>query len=135
MMRLLSYGYQAVDADIGEMFLNFPLHQSLRFHSGMDLTPFRSKLRRYFPEHESFLNGKKIAAFWWRTWFGLTASPEQSACHYYHAEEFVRGYQRDKKNPLIWDELKLSLIVQNILILHYQTYTSGILSTDESRVI
>ena len=37
--RLLSFGYRVVDIDIEEMFPNFPLHQSLRSYSGLDLPP------------------------------------------------------------------------------------------------
>ena len=100
MTRLLSYEYKSVDVDIGEMFLNFPLHRILQLYSGMDLTPFQEWLIRDFPEEMKRLPGKRVAAFWNRTWFSLTASPEQSALHYYLAEEFVRGNWRDVNNPL-----------------------------------
>ena len=62
--RLLTYDYRTVDVDIGEMFLNFPLHEELRMHSGLDLTPFRVWLTRDFPHLKVFLSKPRIAAFW-----------------------------------------------------------------------
>ena len=44
MTRLLSFGYRAVDVDLGEMFLNFPLDQLLQRYSGVDLSFFRKEL-------------------------------------------------------------------------------------------
>ena len=41
MTRLLSFGYRAVDVDLGEMFLNFPLDHVLQGYSGIDLSMFR----------------------------------------------------------------------------------------------
>ena len=38
--RLLSYDYKVVDVDIGEMFPNFPIHDSLKNVVGIDLSPF-----------------------------------------------------------------------------------------------
>jgi hypothetical protein len=35
--KLLGYGYYMVDIDLGEMFLNFPLHASLQQYSGGNL--------------------------------------------------------------------------------------------------
>ena len=42
--RCLSYNYCFMDKDLGEMFLNFPLHQTLVQYSGVDLSPFRTLL-------------------------------------------------------------------------------------------
>lgn len=42
MTRLLSFGYRTVDVDIGEMFLNFPLDQSLQAYPGVDLSMFKN---------------------------------------------------------------------------------------------
>ena len=75
MVRHLSYDYQSVDIDIGEMFLNFPLHNSLWKYSAMDLTPFQSFLLRDFPEKAKLLNKPRIFGIWSRLWFGFTSSP------------------------------------------------------------
>jgi hypothetical protein len=39
-VRLLDYNYYSVDMDLGEMFLNFPLHYSMQAYAGIDLTHF-----------------------------------------------------------------------------------------------
>ena len=63
MTRLLSYNYKVVDMDLGEMFLNFPIHNTLKYHVGVDLTPFREFLKPLVPLYVSphFLKEKKIA--------------------------------------------------------------------------
>jgi len=45
MVRALNFNYKAVDIDLGEMFLNFPLHKKLITYSGVDLTPFKLRLK------------------------------------------------------------------------------------------
>jgi hypothetical protein len=37
-LRVLHYNYFSVDLDLGEMFLNFPLHRDLQPYSGVDVT-------------------------------------------------------------------------------------------------
>ena len=49
MTRVLSYNYKAVDIDLGEMFLNFPLDPQLRSFSGMDITHFKPNVRSQLP--------------------------------------------------------------------------------------
>ena len=44
MIKILSFGYAVVDIDLGEMFLNFPIHEQLHKSVGIDLTPFRQQL-------------------------------------------------------------------------------------------
>ena len=51
--RLLSYDYQVVDLDLGEMFLNFPIHRSLDRVVGIDLTPFQENI-----EEKSIMKNK-----------------------------------------------------------------------------
>ena len=110
MMRHLSYEYRSVDIDIGEMFLNFPLHPSLWKYSGMDLTPFREALQKDFPEHHNLLSCPRVAAHWNKTWFGFSSSPEIAAMMYYLAEEVIRGDHRATNNPLRWDRVVLNLV-------------------------
>ena len=110
MMRHLSYDYKVVDIDIGEMFLNFPLHPSLWKYSGMDLTPFREMLKKDFPEYQNLLSHPRVSASWNKTWFGFSSSPEIAAMMYYLAEEVIRGDHRAANNPLRWDEVILNLV-------------------------
>ena len=46
---LLSSGYKVVDMDLREMFLNFPLHERLQAHAGVDLSLFKKQLFNIFP--------------------------------------------------------------------------------------
>ena len=106
--RMLSYGYRVIDMDIGEMFLNFPLHESLQPYSAVDVTPFKQTLKSSIPNQ--YWNKARIAVTWNRLWMGMTSSPELSATYYYLAEEFIRGNPLDPDNPLRWDEIRLNLI-------------------------
>ena len=108
MTRLLSFGYRVVDMDIGEMFLNFPLHKTLQPYSGVDLSLFKAELKHLVPTKQR--HGSKLGATWTRLWFGMRQSPEHAAAFYYLAEEFIRGKHDDKNNPLRWDSIVLNLV-------------------------
>ena len=60
MTRLLSFGYRAVDVDLGEMFLNFPLDLLLQHYSDVDLSMFRNELSYEVPS--SLKHNKRISA-------------------------------------------------------------------------
>jgi hypothetical protein len=74
--RVLGYGYYMVNIDLGEMFLNFPLHPTLRRFSGVDLSHFVKDLKAAgdptallrVPGHRDWLH-------WVRCWMGLKPSP------------------------------------------------------------
>ena len=38
--RVLGFGYYMVDIDLGEMFLNFPFHETLQRYSGVDFSHY-----------------------------------------------------------------------------------------------
>ena len=50
MLRILSFGHKAVDIDLGEHFLNHPLHDSLIPFSAIDLSFFRSRIQQHCPD-------------------------------------------------------------------------------------
>jgi hypothetical protein len=102
--RSLGYGYYMVDIDLGEMFLNFPLHKVLQRFSGVDFSHFDSDLKPSLPSH---LKNKWV--HWTRCWMGLKPSPYMAVRFYYLAEEFAKGNRRDKDNPLRWDRVELNL--------------------------
>ena len=109
MSRSIGFNYKFIDLDLGEMFLNFPLHPELRKFSGVDLTPFKRDLEKElvgidWPEK------KNRYAIWTRDWMGFSPSPEWSCRYYYFAEEFIRGYEKSLSNPLRWDRVVLNLI-------------------------
>jgi len=66
MTRLLSFGYKAVDIDLGEMFLNFPLHHSVHDLCGVDLTPVKEQLFTQYPLLRKQYHDTKLAARWTR---------------------------------------------------------------------
>ena len=73
MTMILSFGYAVVDIDLGEMFLNFPIHEQLHKPVGIDLTPFKKQLIQAGLCLNS-CNGEKIAARWTRLCFELNQS-------------------------------------------------------------
>ena len=104
----LTYNYQMVDIDLGEMFINFPAHTKLRKVSGIDLSPFREQIRKHFPEHITAENQKLIYG-WNRTWMGLKPSPYYAARYFYVMEEFIIGNPKDPNHVFRWDEVWLNL--------------------------
>ena len=123
--RLLSYDYQVVDLDLGEMFLNFPIHRSLDRVVGIDLTPFKRNIEEKLLV--KYKNPQRLSARWTRLCFGWNQSPEQAISFYYLAEDFVRGNPKDRNNPLYWDKIVLNLIGTKTLTLHCPMCSSGIL--------
>jgi len=111
MVRALGYNFKAVDIDLGEMFLNFPLHKKLIPYSGVDISPFKEDLirSRTIDRHHR-LEHERCIATWNRDWMGFKPSPEWSCRFYYLAEEFLRGDEKDISNPLYWKTIILNLI-------------------------
>ena len=87
--RILSFRYAVVDIDLGEIFLNFPIHKQLHKSVGIDLTPFRKELIQA-GVCQNTCSGEIIAARWTRLCLGLNQSPEHSVIFYYLAEEFIK---------------------------------------------
>jgi hypothetical protein len=100
--RTLGYGYYMVDIDLGEMFLNFPLHETLQRFSGVDFSQYSADLR-------TAESSEKWWVHWTRCWMGLKPSPFMAVRFYYLAEEFARGNRKDKNNALRWDYVKFNL--------------------------
>ena len=100
-IRLLDFNYFSVDVDLGEMFLNYPLHSSLQPYSGIDVTPFAS--------HLGLSNNRPCWLRWVRTWMGARPSPFMAVRFYYLADEFIRGNRHSPDNVFRWDTIKLNL--------------------------
>jgi len=100
-LRNMDFDTFCVDLDLGEMFLNFPMHEKLRPFSGVDLTPFRKDL--HIPSVSSALES------WGRLFMGMKPSPYLSVRFYYLAEEIVRGSRKEHDNPMRFDEVLLNL--------------------------
>jgi hypothetical protein len=99
-LRAVDEGTFMADVDIGEMFLNFILHQELQGLAGVDLTHF-------FPSEEG--KDPKVWETWQRAAMDLRSSPYQTVQAMGVAEEFIRGDRRDPTNVYGWDNVKLNL--------------------------
>jgi hypothetical protein len=99
---LLMYYSFTVDADLGEMFLNFPMDPAIRPHAGVELTGLRNHLKNR--------PGKgRIIERWERLFMGMRPLPYISVCYFYWAEEFARGDPREEGNALRYDRVVLNL--------------------------
>ena len=87
LIECLQYNYDAVDLDLGEMFINFTLHHTLQSASGINLSQFSDLLELHFPESKPF--PKRIFYKWSRTWMGFKCYPFWAARYYYLMEEFI----------------------------------------------
>jgi hypothetical protein len=86
------------DLDMGEQFLNFPLHPSLQCYCGIDVRPYLSE--------------KRNKTMWWR-WarcmMGLKSSPYFAVQGTYFAEEVAQGDLGDPENPFHWASVRMNL--------------------------
>ena len=87
------------DCDIGDCFLNFILHESVRPYAGVDLTHYSNKTDV----------GNQVWERWTRAPMGLTTSPYQACQAVAFAEEFVLGDPKDPANVFQWDYVRLNL--------------------------
>ena len=91
------------DIDIGEMFLNFPLHESAQTYCGVDLTTL-------FPEEIMTDNSNgKLWERWTICLMGAKPSPYQAIRSMLWAEDVLRGNRFDSKNPFRWQSVRLNL--------------------------
>ena len=101
LMRALEPGSYMADADVGEMFLNFMLHDEVRKLCGVDFT-------LYFPD-EVHPESKKLWERWSRCAMGLRTSPYQAIQGMLWAKELIMGDRLDAENIFRWDRLELNL--------------------------
>lgn len=86
------------DLDMGEQFLNFPLHPELQKFCGIDLRPY--------------LCPDSVATYWlrWtRCMMGLRTSPYFAVQGTLLAEEVAFGDPLDRSNPFQWERVILNL--------------------------
>jgi hypothetical protein len=86
------------DLDMGEQFLNFPLHPDLQKFCGIDLRPFAPPGRR-----------NTLWMRWVRCMMGLRPSPYFTGQSTYYTEELAMGDHRDPANPFHWKNVRLNL--------------------------
>jgi hypothetical protein len=101
LLRALDGDAWMTDRDIGDMFLNFPLHDSAWSFAGVDIQPI-------FTEEEVSMK-KKRWYHWVRNAMGFSPSPYNSIKMALVAEEVIRGDRFDTSNPFQWKIVKLNL--------------------------
>jgi hypothetical protein len=101
LVRALDPNAWMTDRDIGDMFLNFPLHESAWPFAGLDIQPILT-------EEEVSLKRKRWY-HWVRNAMGFSPSPYNSIKMALVAEEVIRGDRFDLSNPFQWKIVKLNL--------------------------
>ena len=101
MLRSVTGGTWLGDNDVGEMFLNFMLHEEVRRLCGVDFT-------LYFPE-EVPEDHQVLWARWTRCAMGLRTSPYQAVQGMLWAQEMIMGDRLSESNAFRWESVKLNL--------------------------
>jgi hypothetical protein len=100
LVRALDADSWMADRDIGDMFLNFQLHESLWPFAGVDISPILDEEGKI---------SKQRWYHWVRNAMGLKSSPYNSIKMALVAEEVVMGDRHDSNNPFQWDHVRLNL--------------------------
>jgi hypothetical protein len=87
-----------LDHDIGEMFLNFPMHESIQPYSGIDVRPYC-----YPGSTQTHIER------WVRCMMGSTAAPYVTTQCLALAKEVVYGDKSLPDNPFGWTRVRLNL--------------------------
>ena len=103
---LLTSNSWMADLDLGKHFLNFPLHEAIQRHCGMDLRPYLT------PDTGEQAKTGTQNTMWLgccRCMMGLKVSPYFTIKATHIAYEVVLGDPQDAQNDLQWDRIKLNL--------------------------
>lgn len=102
LLRILDTSSWMEDRDLGEMFINFPLHRSVRRCTGVDLRPLGLS--------EYLLGGVgRTRKEWRRCLMGFKSSPYNAIRTNLIAEEIIRGDRQDSDNTFQWEEVAMNL--------------------------
>jgi hypothetical protein len=106
-LRALLPGYYQCDLDMGEQFLNYPLHMDLREYLGVDVSGVRS----YVPADANWEADREPGSWerWERNCMGLQDSPYCSLQWQVRLKFKVYGDQRCLINPFRWDRVVFNL--------------------------
>ena len=107
-LRAVEEGTHMCDVDLGEMFLNFMVHPSVRKYLGVDLTPYQLNYENLSSSQVVDSLGRVWVA-WNRIAMGLTWSPYQAVKCLHLAEEVVRGDRKNLNNVFRWDRARMNL--------------------------
>jgi hypothetical protein len=103
-LRAVESGTFMGDMDVGEMFLNFVLHESMQALCGIDLSEF-------FGDAAGKRAGepKLLWERWVRAAMGLKSSPYQAVQGMLVVKEVILGNRRDPENVFRWDNIRMNL--------------------------
>jgi hypothetical protein len=104
-LRAVTEGTYMCNVDIGEMFLNFMLHPTMRKLCGVDVTPYDLDLEGL--DFDPHLVQRWLS--WCRCAMGLKSSPYQAVRFMHFAEEIIRGDPAALDNIFRWDRVRLNL--------------------------
>ena len=96
------------DANMGEIFPNFPMDKKVHSVSGIDVT----QLQEYMPNLPKSVvpgNRQKIHLRWERLFMGMKPSPYNAVRYFCWLEELARGIPKDTTNPFHYSEVILKL--------------------------
>ena len=99
-LRAVDPGTFMGDADLGEMFLNFPLDVDIRKYAGVDLTSIFS---------EDCKNGETFWERWVRMLMGFRPSPYLTTREMRRIDLFLRGAADNPANVFRWTKVVLNL--------------------------
>ena len=99
-LRAVDPGTYMGDADLGEMFLNFPLDKHIRKYAGVDFTLL-------FPDEG--LPGETFWERWERMLMGFRPSPYCTTQDMRRIDLFLRGQADNPNNVFRWDKVVLNL--------------------------
>jgi hypothetical protein len=87
-----------MDMDLGEMFYNFPMHESIQPYCGLDLRPYFNP------------SSKRTMWEWWsRCMMGWVAAPYLCTKYQLLADEIAQGNPNNPDNPFRWSRVVLNL--------------------------
>lgn len=102
LLRSLEPGYSMADNDVGEMFHNFMLHETLRQYCGLDISLYASADQRE-------KGNKQVWRRWNRLAMGLRPSPYCAVQGMMIAREVILGNRLSESNVFRWDRVRLNL--------------------------
>ena len=104
-LRALLPGYSQCDMDVGEIFLNFPLHPNLRPFAGVGITHIK-----IMPYEEGWDQDRtRVWESWAKNFMGLIDSPYRSLQLLMHVKFIAYGERKYSLNPFQWSHAKLNL--------------------------
>ena len=98
-------GYSQCDTDVGEMFLNSPLHTNFRPLAGVDITHIKGSPYKEVWDQER----TRVWERWAKNFMFLTDSPYQSLQLLIHVKFIAYRDRNDQLNPFQWSHDKMKL--------------------------